>query len=359
MTDQPVEVPILEPPFQAGIVLIVDDNSINRFMLSKRVSMMGHAVETATNGREALQMVRDKKFDLVLLDIEMPELNGDAVLEAMKADRNLRGIPVIMVSGQDEIESVVSCIEKGAEDFLIKPFNPVIFNARVGACMEKKRLYDQQLSYIKQIEEEEKRADGLLRAIFPKEIVQELKETHMIQTRRHANVAVMFADIVGFTAHCDTHEPEEVVKHLQTLVEIWEDIALAHGVEKIKTIGDAFMATAGLLQPVDNPVLNCIRCGLAMISEIQKSPSGWNVRIGIHSGPVVAGVLGRRQYLYDLWGDTVNTASRIESNGTAGSVNMSQKAYDQVSHCAEAESLGLIAVKGKGEMEIFRFIGFQ
>jgi class 3 adenylate cyclase len=347
------------PIFQAGLVLIVDDNSINRYMLSKHVTQIGHAVETASNGREALQMVRNKKFDLVLLDIEMPELDGNAVLEAMKADRNLRGIPVIMVSGEDTIDSVVHCIENGAEDYLVKPFNPVILNARVNACMEKKRLYDQQLTYIKQIEEEQNRSNDLLHAIFPKEIVQELKETNAIQTRRHANVAVMFADIVGFTAHCDTHEAEEVVGHLQKLVERWENIALTHGVEKIKTIGDAFMATSGLLKTVENPVLNCIRCGIEMISEIRKSSSGWDVRIGIHSGPVVAGVLGRRQYLYDLWGDTVNTASRIESNGTSGHVSMSKKAWEQVSHCSNAESLGIVAVKGKGNMEIFRFTGFQ
>ena len=120
---------------------------------------------------------------------------------------------------------------------------------------------------------------------------------------------------------------KEVIPSLQRLVEAYEDLVLRFNLEKIKTIGDAFMATAGLLKPLENPVLSCVECGLKMIEVAQDLPAKWNVRVGIHAGPVMAGVLGQRQYLFDLWGDTVNTAARIESNGVAGAVNLSREAW--------------------------------
>ncbi len=114
------------------------------------------------------------------------------------------------------------------------------------------------------------------------------------------------------------------------------------------------MAVGSLLKPLANPVLNCVRCGLEMLSATRRLPVGWQVRIGIHLGPVMAGVVGCRQYLFDVWGDTVNTAQRIESHGTGDAVSLSKAAWQQVSDHFEAESLGLVEVKGKGALEIFQ-----
>jgi class 3 adenylate cyclase len=293
-------------------------------------------------------------FDLVLLDIMMPKLDGTQVLHELKADPELRYLPAIMISAVDEMESVVRCIEMGADDYLPKPFNQVLLKARIGACLEKKRLRDREQAHLQEIKREQERGDNLLHVILPAEIVAELKATNSVRPRRFENVAVLFADIVGFTSYCDQHEPEEVVTHLQQLVEAWENIALRHGVQKIKTIGDAFMATSGLMEPVDNPVLNCVQCGQEMIAAAHGLNTGWSVRIGIHSGPVVAGVLGRRQYLFDLWGDTVNTAARMEANGVPGSITLSKKAWQGIAHCCRGESRGLVPVKGKGDLEVFR-----
>ena len=343
---------------QPGFVLVVDDNNVNRYMLAQHVIQQGHRVETSSNGREALQMLLENAFDLVLLDVNMPEMDGYAMLEAMRDNNNLRSIPVIMISGVNDINSVVRCIERGAEDYLFKPFNQVILNARIGACLEKKRLRDQQVLYLHQIEQEQRRSDDLLRVILPATIMQELKTNGVVLPRRHAHVAVMFVDIVGFTNYCDEYDPEEIVSKLQQLIECWENIALDYAVEKIKTIGDAFMATAGLLKHIENPVMNTVYCAEEMITATRNIVSDWEVRIGIHSGPVVAGVIGRQQYSYDLWGDTVNTAARMESYGVPGSTNLSLRAWQQIAHCAHAESLGLIPIKGKGNMEIFKFKGF-
>jgi class 3 adenylate cyclase len=231
----------------------------------------------------------------------------------------------------------------------------VLLRAWFSAGLEKKRLRDREVLFVQQIQQERKRSDELLHGIFPDEIVRELKTTKVFRPRRFDNVAVLFCDIADFTPYCDGHEPEEVVRHLQELIEIWEKIAIGHHVEKIKTIGDAFMAAAGLLErPTDHPVLHCVRCGLDMIYATRKYPIPWEVRVGIHFGPVVAGVIGCRQYLFDLWGDTVNTAARMESHGIPGSVMLSQPAWEAVHERCHGEPLGRIEIKGKGPMEMIR-----
>lgn len=203
------------------------------------------------------------------------------------------------------------------------------------------------------------KADQLLRVILPGSIAEELTAKANVKTRRHENVAVLFADIVGFTTFCDKREPEEVVDHLQELSLIFESIAEKHRVEKIKTVGDCFMATAGLLVPLENPVLNCILCGKEMLAHARQMSFRWNLRIGVHIGPVTAGIVGHKRFSYDLWGDTVNTAARIEANGQVGSVNLSPRARLEVEDHVECASIGVVAVKGKGDMEIFRVLSAE
>ena len=343
-------------PAGTGRVLVVDDNEINRDMLRRRLEREGHTVRCAENGRQALEMLRAEACDLVLLDILMPDINGYQVLEAMKGDPELRHVPVIMISALDEIDSVVRCIEIGAEDYLPKPFNPVILRARLGASLEKKRLRDREVVHLRQIEEEKKKSDELLHVILPHDIVEELKANSFVMPRRHDDVAVLFCDIVGFTPYSASRQPEEIVAALQQLFEAYEELAARHDMYKIKTIGDSFMSTAGLLQPVGNPVANAARCGLEMVEVARRLPAGWDVRVGIHVGPVVAGVVGRKQYLYDLWGDTVNTAARVESHGAKAGVSVSATAWERIRGVARGESLGRMPVKGKGEMEIFRVL---
>jgi class 3 adenylate cyclase len=346
-------------PAEKGSFLVVDDNPVNRDLFCRWLRRDGHEVAEAANGLQALEMVRARPFDGVLLDIIMPELNGYRTLERLKADPRLRHLPVIMISAFDDVDSVVRCIEMGAEDYLPKPPNPVLLRARVGACLEKKRLRDREVLYLEEIERERRRSDELLHGILPAEVVRELKATNGFQPRRYEGVAVMFCDIAGFTPYCDRNRPEDVVAHLQRLTEAWERIALSHQVEKIKTIGDAFMAAAGLLQrPAEHPVLHCVRCGLEMIRAARALNAGWDLRVGIHFGPVVAGVVGTRQYLFDLWGDTVNTAARMESHGVRGAVVLSGSAWAPIAHRCRGESSGVIEIKGKGPLEMIRFEKF-
>lgn len=337
-----------------GRILVVDDNEMNRSLLFDQLYRQGHTVEVVDNGAEAIQRLREKAFDVVLLDVMMPVMDGIQTLEIIKSEPKTRELPVIMLSAVDDMDKVVRCIEMGAEEYLPKPFERVLLRARIGAALEKKRLRDRERMYLEQIEIEKKHSEELLRVILPEEIVSELRTTNTVAPRRYEEVAVMFCDIVGFTPYCEANEPEDVVSYLQDLVECYEDLAGKYKLEKIKTIGDAFMAAAGLLIPLENPVANCVKCALEMVNDTARIAAHWQVRIGIHVGPVIAGVVGRKKYLFDLWGDTVNTAARVESYGKPGTVHLSREAWSRVERMAEGQSMGAVEIRGKGSMELYQ-----
>jgi len=343
----------------AAAILVVDDNEANRALLTRRLGRNGHTLAHAEDGVRALEMVRKQPFDLVLLDMLMPRMNGHEVLAAMKADAKLRQIPVIMITGLDDTANLIGCIEAGAEDYLTKPFDPVLLDARIGACLEKKRLRDQEQVYLRQIEDEKRRSDDLLHVILPHAIAEELKTTQAVRPQRHENVAVLFSDIAGFTAYCDQNPPERVMEYLQSLVRDCEDIAARHGLEKIKTIGDAFMAAGGLIEPLENPALNCVRAAFEMTRAAESLPCKWTLHVGIHIGPVIAGVVGRRKYMYDIWGDTVNTAARVAGAAASGSVHVSSEVWQRISPHVHGRSSGLHPLKGKGDLELFTVEGIH
>jgi class 3 adenylate cyclase len=341
-----------------GRILVVDDNPFNREVLVRRLQRQGHEVAEAVDGRQALERLAAERFDLVLLDIVMPELNGLDVLARLKADDRLRHLPVIMISALDDIGRIAHCLHSGADDYLPRPYNATILRARVDALLERKRLRDREVEHLNQIEAEKERVNELLHVLLPAEAVRELHATGEVRPRRYDGVAILFADVVGFTPYCDTAPPETVVAHLQRLVGRFEHEADAVTLQKIKTIGDAFMAAANLLRPNGDPVMACVRCGAAMAAAARELPPHWQVRVGIHVGPVMAGVVGTRQYLFDVWGDTVNTAARVQSAAEPGTVTLSRAAWNQVADRCRGTSRGEVVIKGKGPMELVRWNAF-
>ncbi len=336
-------------------ILVVDDDDNNRFTLVQRLMREGYGnVRTASDGQDALAQLSRSPFDLVLLDVMMPGLDGIAVLTAMKDDPLLRHIPVIMISAVSDLDRVVHCIELGAEDYLPKPFNKVLLRARVRACLEKKHLRDQERAYLAQIEHQRGRLSELLHAILPSPAVAELEATGGVEPRRYPEVAVLFCDISGFTAYCDGHPPETVIRHLQHLVEAFEGLTAQHGLEKIKTVGDAFLATGNLLLPHPDAIMAAISCAFDMIQAARLGPAGWELRCGLHAGPVIAGVVGRSKFSFDLWGDTVNVAARLVAVGDSGCVHLSEQAWNHVESRCDAEPLGRIPLRGKGAVSVFR-----
>src|SRR3984893_16886394 len=308
-------------------VLGGDDNDDNRFTLSMHLETCGYSnIVTAEDGREALEKMRSGPVDLALLDIMMPELDGYGVLEEMRSDVALRDIPVVVISALEDINSVVRCIELGATDYLTKPFNPVLLKARVDNCIEKSRYRAQEVTYHARIESEKRRADEILATVLPRPIVRALKRGGRLAPRRHEDVAELVCDSGGLTAYSDKNPAEIGCAGLETLIDRVEEIAARHGLEKIKTIGDAFMATANLLSQLDEPVRAVVACALDMVAAAREFRPDWAVRVGIDYGPVSAGIMGKKQFQFDVWGDTVNTAARIEETGRPGSVNLRGRA---------------------------------
>ncbi|MGL5062298.1 MAG: adenylate/guanylate cyclase domain-containing protein [Microcoleus sp.] len=344
-----------------GCVLVVDDNEVNRDLLARRLQRQGHAVSVAEDGFQALEMMRSQSFDLVLLDIMMPQMNGYQVLEHLKADEKLRYIPVIMISAVDDIDSIVRCIELGAEDYLSKPFNPVLLKARIGACLEKKRLRDKEQAYLKKLAEEQEKSERLLLNILPGPIAQRLKQGENTIADSFAEVTVMFADLVGFTKLSTHLSPAELVELLNEIFSAFDELADRYGLEKIKTIGDAYMVVGGLPKPSDNHAEAIAEMAIEIQAAIaQMSTKGGqslSIRIGIHTGPVEAGVIGIKKFTYDLWGDTVNTASRMESQGVPGAIQVTVATYERLRDKYIFQERGVISVKGKGDMMTYLLVG--
>jgi adenylate cyclase len=303
--------------------------------------------------------MRAQPVDLVLLDIMMPELDSYGVLQDMNTDVELRNVPVVMISAIEDTKSVVRCIELGATDYLTKPFNPVLLKARIDKCIEQIHYRAQEAAYHQSVENEKRRADQILSTVLPRSIARELKRQGRLPPRLYEEVTVLFCDVVGFTAYSEKHPPEAVFAELEALVERFEEIAQRHGLEKIKTVGDAFMATAGLLSPHDSPVRAAVACGLDMIAAAQTSGIGLGVRIGIDHGSVAAGIMGKSQFQYDVWGDTVNTAARIEGASRPGTVSVSGRAWLHLRHQAQGRSLGLIDLKGEEKIEVVECVALK
>jgi adenylate cyclase len=344
-----------------GTLLVVDDDPSNRDMLTRRLTRMGHLVESAVSGAEALQKLRAGRFDAVFLDLVMPGLDGYQVLTRIKSDAALAEVRVIMLSALDQEQGVARCIEAGADDFLAKPFNSVFLRARLGACLEKKAMRDREHHYLAEIQAEREKSEHLLLNILPQSIAGRLKSGETMIADQFECATVLFADLVGFTPLSRTMEPLALVQLLNDIFSRFDELAAVLGLEKIKTIGDAYMVAAGvpLPRPDHAPAAAtlALRMNTALRSINAARGTGLRLRTGLHSGPLAAGIIGRHKFAYDLWGDTVNTASRMESSAPLDTIHLSSATAALLGDSFRLEPRGKIAVKGLGEMETWTLVG--
>ena len=290
-------------------LLVVDDNKVNRLLLSRNLELMGHRVASADNGRTALSMLRSGPHDLVLLDIEMPEMDGFEVLEQIRGDLALRDVPVIVTSSLEGLENVVRCIELGAEDYLPKPNNPVLLKARIGASLEKKRLRDQQKEFV--------------RRFATPEVARDLQQSGFALGGKRVRGSVLFADIRGFTPLAESQPPEETIELLNTYYTLMFDAIGGHGGIVSHIAGDGLMAIFGAPVTLPEPGAAAVAAALEMIELIalfnveQASAGKPQIRIGVGvaSGEMVAGYTGTNERAtYTCIGDTVNLAARLEAH---------------------------------------------
>ena len=280
-------------------LLVADDNKVNRLLLQRSLQLQGHHVSLAENGRVALEMLAREPFDLLLLDIAMPEMDGFEVLEHMAKNLRLRDLPVIVTSAVEGLDSVVRCIECGAEDYLHKPVNPVLLKARVGASLEKKRLRDQQKE--------------LVRRFATREVADDLDASGFALGGHRVQATVMFSDIRGFTTMAEAMPPEETIELLNTYYTLMFDAISGHGGVVNQMIGDGLMAIFGAPLALADPCGSAVRAAQEMIEMValfNREPDrvgkpAIQIGVGIASGSVIAGYTGTEQRAtYTCVGDT-------------------------------------------------------
>jgi len=366
----------------SGKILIVDDSMNNLTLLERILSRKGYKVGVAASGKVAIESVELTKPDLILLDIMMPDMDGYEVCSQLKANERTRGIPIIFLSALAEVKDKVRAFNIGGVDYITKPFEAVEVVARVENQLrlrelelqlrEKNLMYRREIAYREQAEIEtrlllettkfqKEQIEELLLNILPQAIADRLQEGQSLIADSFSDVSVLFADLVGFTNFAAHQTAAETVKILNQIFSQFDQLSIQHGLEKIKTIGDAYMVVGGLPELKENHAEAIAKMALDMQAAVAsfnvQNNQNFSLRIGINIGAVVAGVIGLTKFSYDLWGDTVNVAHRMESNGIPGEIQVTTMVYERLKDKFLFKTRGPLEIKGKGQMIVYLLVG--
>lgn len=373
----------------AAAILVVDDLPANVLLLEQMLRSAGYAcVDSTGDPRLVCELHGRNHYDLILLDLQMPDMDGFEVMAGLKAMQADSYLPVIVITAQPDHK--LRALRAGARDFVSKPFDMGEVLMRVRNMLEVRLLHGESLNYGKELEQkvreleashetivrqgdelrrlyeklvcEQQVTEQLLLNVLPAPVAERLKlradlvadGPPAVIADRFEDVSVLFADLVQFTRFSPSMSPEHLVEVLNEIFADFDNIADRRGLEKIKTIGDAYMAAAGLPVPAADHAIRAAHMALDMLASLdrfnQRSGYSLQLRVGIHSGAVVAGVIGRRKFIYDLWGDTVNIASRMESQGVIGRVQITEATRRRLAEPFLFEERGLISARGIGDL---------
>ena len=333
-----------------GFVLVVDDEEQNRTLLRDPLEAHGYEIAEAENGVQALQMIAARPPDAILLDVMMPQLDGFEVCRRLKTDGKTAHIPILMITALSERKERLMGIAVGANDFLNKPVDIQDVTLRVANAVYTTHLHDL-------LRVEQDKSEQLLLNILPKPIAERMKLGEINIADRHPDVTVLVADVVGFTklsAHVDSGQ---IVQLLNEIFSAFDLLTEKHGLEKIKTIGDAYMVAGGISFPrpdhaeASAELAHDLQAAIERLN--QQYGTSVRLRIGIGTGPVVAGVIGRQRFAYDLWGETVNLACRLESTGEAGRIQISESTYQRLKGKFQFDGQHSINAKGHGDLPAY------
>jgi len=361
---------VIEPSdILKGRVLIVDDLEANIRLLERMLRGAGYVSVTSTmDPTQVCDLHRENRYDLILLDLQMPVMDGFQVMEDLKKIEQDGYLPVLVITAQPDKK--LRALRAGARDFISKPFDLPEVLVRVHNMLEVRLLHLETRKLYARVVAEQKVSERLLLNVLPQAVADRLKLQSGAITDSllglagdgalpliadsFADVTVLFADLVGFTKFSTGVSPEKLVIVLNEIFTDFDDIADRRGLEKIKTIGDAYMAVAGTPVPVADHVVRAANMALDLVDALEafnkRHGYALQMRIGINSGALVAGVIGKRKFIYDMWGDTVNTASRMESHGVAGRIQLTDYTRQHLQDPFILESRGAVDIKGKGEM---------
>ena len=323
-------------------ILIIEDAPANIQTLSTILKERGYNINIATNGRQGLEVLERIRPDLILLDIMMPEIDGFETCRRIKASTAWREIPIIFLTAKTDTADIVRGFELGAVDYVAKPFNAHELLARVNTHLTLDYLHREN--------------ERLLLNVLPASIANKLKQQVGIIADRFDDVSVLFADIVEFTPLSARLSPTELIESLNRVFSRFDELADHHKLEKIKTIGDGYMVAGGLIEQNADHLAAMATMALAMHENVRELNSKFgllSLRIGLQVGSVIAGVIGIRKFIYDVWGDTVNTASRLESHGAPGRTHVSETVFERLQGRFAFETRGTIELKGRGSMNTY------
>ena len=337
-----------------GRVLLVDDEEPNRILLRDSLALRGYEVLEADSSLQALRLIATSPPDAILLDVMMPGMDGFQLCRRLKRDRQTAPIPILMITALSARKERLMGIEAGANDFLAKPVDMQDLILRVANAVYAKHLFDK-------LQVERENSERLLLNILPRPIAERMKKGQTSIADHHPDVTVLLADLVGFTALTSHVAPEEIVSLLNEIFSTFDLLAEKHRLEKIKTMGDAYMVAAGLPSPRPDHAEAVAQFALELRLALEEFNTQYDtsiqIRIGFNAGPVIAGVIGRKKFAYDLWGDTVNVACRLESMAQPGSIQVSQATCQRLKGLFRFDNQRTLDVKGCGPMVVWNLIG--
>ncbi len=375
MSAPPALLPALHAPVEAAIpddvlrakILIVDDKEANVVLLERMLSGAGYAGVTSTLDPRAVCALHAKNaYDLIVLDLQMPGMDGFEVMEGLKRIEKGGYMPVLVVTAQPDHK--LRALKAGAKDFISKPFDIAEVLTRVHNMLEVRLLHvavrrknDELKKLFDQVVAERKVSERLALHVAPDSIAARLHARPDVTPDAFADATVLIAEIVGFTELAPAARPEQLALLLEEIFAAFDDLVKGRGLRKIKTLGNSYMAAAGVPLAAGDHAAQAAHVALDMIDALDRfnarTGNSLQVRIGIATGPVVAGVIGKRMYVYDVWGDAVNIASRMESHGVAGRVQVAESTRRRLGAPFLLEERGVLEVEGEGDLKTWFVTG--
>jgi adenylate cyclase len=342
-------------------ILVVDDLPVNVLLLERLLGEAGYrSITSAVDPRTVCELHEKHHYDLIILDLQMPGMDGFEVMEGLKRIEQGGYLPVLVITAQPDHK--LRALKAGAKDFISKPFDVAEVLTRVRNMLEVRLLHvairrknEELQKLFDQVVAERKVSERLALHVPPDSIAVRLQARPDVTPDSFTDVSVVIADIVGFAQLQPAVTPERLALLLEEIFSGFDGHAKQRGLRKIKTLGNSYMAAAGVPVPAADHAVQAAHMSLDMVGSLdrfnERSGSTLQVRIGIASGGVVAGVIGKRMYLYDVWGDAVNTASRMESHGVAGRVQVAESTRRLLGEPFLLEERGALEVEGKHELK--------
>ncbi len=341
-------------------ILIAEDEYIIAIDLKRTLEKLGYVITAhVARGEDVIEHAETDNPDLILMDIMLEgEMSGIQAAEAIKQKYN---IPIVYLTAFTDEKTLQKAKITEPVGYILKPFEERSLHSAIEIALYKYEMETQLKIKTRELEDEKNRTDELLHHILPDEIIKELKSNGIVNPRHFMNISILFTDFPGFTNIMNTLPPGDLVEELNDIFSSFDGIIENYGLEKLKTLGDTYMIGGGFPKISDDHAVKIVSAALDMMDFIMKrnkvSKIQWRLRAGVNSGQVVAGVVGTNKFTYDVWGDTVNIASRMESNSEPDKINISGSTYEMIKEHFICRNRGKLNVKGKGEVDMYFVVG--